>query len=162
VLFLKKHRRKRGELMEWTTHALSGLVAGYLVTNDWRGAAVGAVASIIPDLDEPKSKFGKPFFFISIPLNKLLGHRTLTHSLLFIILASTIFYPFSPLVALATMAGIAVHIAGDMLTGRVQLLYPLPRRLGIKVSRFNYVAIDLFTRIALSVIVVWGFWKEIF
>lgn len=148
--------------MEWTTHALSGLAAGYLVTNDWRGAAIGAIAGVIPDLDEPKSKFGKPFFFISIPLNKLLGHRTFTHSLLFIILASAVIYPFSPLVAHATMAGIAAHIVGDMMTGRVQLLYPLPKRLGIKVSRFNYVAIDLFTRIALSVIVVWGLWKEIF
>src|SRR5699024_12259082 len=31
----------------------------------------------------PKSKFGKVFFPISYPINNLVGHRTLTHSLPF-------------------------------------------------------------------------------
>lgn len=148
--------------MEWTTHALSGLAAGYLVTGDWRGAVVGAVASVIPDLDEPKSKFGKPFFFISMPINLLIGHRTFTHSLLFALLMGVIVYPFSPLLSLATTTGIAAHILGDMLTGRVQLLYPLENKVGIKVSRFSYTVIDMFTRAALSVLIALVIWKDIF
>ena len=148
--------------MEWTTHALSGLTVGYLVTGDWRGAVVGTVASVIPDLDEPKSKFGKPLFFISMPINLLIGHRTFTHSLLFALLIGVMVYPFSPFLSLATMTGIAAHILGDILTGRVQLLYPLKNKVGIKVSRFSYVAIDIFTRLALSIIAVLVIWKEIF
>lgn len=148
--------------MEWTTHALSGLAGGYFVTNDWRGAVVGAVASMIPDLDEPKSKVGRPLFFISLPLNQLVGHRTLTHSLLFVFLMTAFIFPFSPLVAGATMAGLTAHIIGDMLTGRVQLFFPFQKTfVGIKVSRFGYTLIDFMTRVFLSIIVIFAIWKEI-
>lgn len=117
--------------MEWSTHALSGMIAGYTVTGgDWRGAVVGGIAGVLPDLDEPKSKFGKLFFFIAIPLNSIFGHRTFTHSLLFTSLAGIFIYPFTELwVALSVSAGILAHIAGDMLTGKVKLFYPVYGRL---------------------------------
>lgn len=144
--------------MEWTTHALSGVALGYTVTNDWKLALVSGLFAVIPDLDEPKSKFGKPFFFISFPINQIFGHRTLTHSLLFtaVLGLTTVF--FSPLFSIAAMLGILAHIIGDMLTGKVQLLYPCKLKLGISVSRTNYLLMDRIVRvITLLLVCVFGY-----
>lgn len=141
--------------IEWTTHMLSGAVAGYAVTSDWKGAVVGGVAGVVPDLDEPKSKFGKVLLFVSIPLNKLFGHRTLTHSLLFAVLAGLLLWPFiGQPYAFAAVLGILVHVAEDMLTGRVQVLYPKRKWVGISVSRFGFFLMDRFVRIGL---ILWVF-----
>lgn len=148
--------------MEWTTHALSGLAVGYLISNDWKCAVVGAIASIIPDIDEPKSKFGRPLFFISIPINELFGHRTFTHSLLFVLLMFVVTYSFSPSISFATMAGISAHIIGDMITGRVRLLYPHKAKIGVNVSRFGYRLIDFTTRFSLTLIIGIVLWKKAF
>lgn len=148
--------------MEWTTHALSGLVLGYMVTNDWKGAAVGGVAGVIPDLDEPRSKFGKIFFFLSIPLNQIFGHRTFTHSLLFAVLIGLIVHLFSsPLIAIASVSGILAHIIGDMLTGRVKLLYPLKTSIGIQISRAGYIVMDRVTRLVLTLVIGIAVWNYI-
>ncbi len=148
--------------MEWTTHALSGVATGYLITNDWKGAVAGGVASVIPDLDEPRSKFGKPFFFISIPLNKLVGHRTLTHSMLFALsigLIGLIVFDFQ--IATALFVGLLAHIVGDMITGKVQLLFPLQTKVGLKVSRINYILIDRIVRVALLIFVALTIYKDV-
>ena len=103
--------------MEWSTHALSGIVAGYTLTGgDWKGAAVGGIAAVIPDLDEPKSKFRKLFFFISISVHSLFSHRTFTHSLLFASVTGILLCPFVELwVTYAIVGGILAHILGDIL-----------------------------------------------
>jgi len=44
--------------------------------------ALVSVGSILPDLDHPKSTIGRLLLPISLYLNKKVGHRTLTHSLL--------------------------------------------------------------------------------
>lgn len=128
--------------MEWSSHALSGMVLGYAVTGDWKLSLVSGLTALISDLDEPRSKFGKPLFFISIPLNQVFGHRTFTHSLLFvgIIGLITTFISFS--LALASVLGVFSHILGDLVTGRVKLLYPNKKGFGLRFSRFSYVLID--------------------
>lgn len=136
--------------MEWTTHALSGIALGFVVTNDWKGAAIAGIASVIPDLDEPRSKFGKVFFFISIPVSMIFKHRTFTHSILFTLLSVSLlsmFLTFSQ--ALAAGIGIASHIIGDMMTGRVHLLYPFNGSFGMDVNRLNYMLLDRIVRISL-------------
>lgn len=48
--------------MEWRTHLLSGIAAGYVVTGgDWRAAVVGGIAGIIPDLDEHNQNLEKSY-----------------------------------------------------------------------------------------------------
>lgn len=49
---------------------------------------VGTFFSILPDIDNPRSFIGRLFFFISGPLDRKFGHRTLTHSFLFMLLIS--------------------------------------------------------------------------
>ncbi len=142
--------------MEWTTHMLSGIVAGYAVSGgDWRGAVIGGVAGVIPDLDEHKSKFGKVFFPISYVINKSFGHRTLTHSLLFAVTIGIFLMPFFELyIWLSVTSGILAHIAGDMLTGKVKFLYPCKRSIGISVSPLTFKFIDKVTAVILLIIIM--------
>src|SRR5699024_7452455 len=143
--------------MEWTTHALSGIVAGYAVSGgDWKGAVVGGIAGVIPDLDEHKSKFGKLFFPVSYIINKIFGHRTLTHSLLFVvIIGSDLMLFFDSWVWLSASVGILVHFAGDMLTGKVKFLYPYQKSIGLSVGQFTFVLMDRGTRTLLALIVLY-------
>lgn len=48
-----------------------GLIGGLLIV----------VTSILPDIDHPPAKIGRLFWFVSVPLERRFGHRTLTHSL---------------------------------------------------------------------------------
>jgi len=43
---------------------------------------VAAVAALLPDVDNPKSFIGRMLFFLSGPIDRRYGHRTITHSLL--------------------------------------------------------------------------------
>lgn len=131
---------------------------GYTVTGgDWRGAVIGGIAGVIPDLDEPKSKFGRLFFFISIPIHFVFGHRTFTHSMLFSLLAGILIYPFTGWwAALSVCAGILAHIAGDMLTGKVKLFYPSNRSVGISIPSGMFMLIDCITRSVLILYISWA------
>lgn len=149
--------------MEWKTHLLSGVVAGYSITGgDWRGALIGGVAGIVPDLDEPKSKFGKIFFFISIPLSMFFAHRTFTHSLLFVLLSSVLALTFLDSdMTLAIIVGLLSHIVADMLTGKVQLFYPYKKGVGIPIPRSFFILIDRVTRYVLLLVVIWWLWEKV-
>jgi inner membrane protein len=125
----------------------------------------GGIAGMLPDIDEPQSHIGKPFFFLSIPINKIFGHRTLTHSLLFVLALGLVLWPFFPSsIVLGAVAGMLAHTAGDMATGKVKLLYPLPYSIGIPVPRLGYLVIDRITRYGVGIAVVlfvgnqaWGY-----
>src|SRR5699024_9162452 len=148
--------------MEWSTHMLSGVVAGYLVSDDYKGAIVGGIAGVISYLDEPKSKFGKVFFPISYPINNLVGHRTLTHSLPFALVLGMIFYIFtSSLVAYAVTAGILAHAIGDMLTGKVKFLYPLNKSIGIIIPDSTFVLMDRLIRYSLLILICIFVFREL-
>ena len=47
---------------------------------DWIGWLLAAVASLLPDIDLPTSKIGRLLFWLSVPLERRFGHRTITHS----------------------------------------------------------------------------------
>ena len=47
---------------------------------DWIGWLLAAAASLLPDVDLPPAKIGRLFWFLSGPLERRFGHRTLTHS----------------------------------------------------------------------------------
>lgn len=139
--------------LEWPTHLLSGITAGYLITNDWQGFVIGGAAALIPDLDEPKSKFGKLVPFVSVPLNKLFGHRTFTHSLLFVVFIGLLVAIVQDAQAgLIAMAGVVSLIVGDMLTGKVKLMYPLKKSYGVLIPKGSFLIIDRITFVSLCVI----------
>lgn len=51
----------------------------------------GVLGSLMPDIDLPRSTLGRLFPFISHPLERHFGHRTITHSFLGWIIATVIF-----------------------------------------------------------------------
>ena len=52
---------------------------------DWVSWALAAGASLLPDVDLPPAKIGRLFWFVSVPLERRFGHRTLTHSALMLL-----------------------------------------------------------------------------
>src|SRR5699024_10381616 len=135
---------------------LSGVVAGYAVSGgDWRGAVVGGIAGVVRDLDEDKSRLGKVFFPLSYSINKIFGHLTLTPSVLFVVGIGFVFFVFFVSCSWQSATfGILAHIAGDMLTGKVQLLYPSKMAIGIGVGPMSFKIIDRVTALTLLIIVL--------
>lgn len=95
------------------------------------GALLAAsIGSLLPDLDTPKSLLGRCFWFIASPLEKAVGHRGLTHSLLaiplYLLLALPLWF-LSPVWAYALVGGALSHLAIDTLTKQgIKLLWPTP------------------------------------
>ena len=111
------------------------LLAGAAVY-DWdvpAGALVAAsVGSLLPDLDTPKSILGRLFWFLASPLEKAVGHRGFTHSLLalpiYLVLALPLWF-LDPIWAYALVGGALSHIAIDTLTKQgIKLMWPSPPR----------------------------------
>lgn len=92
-------------------------------------ALVIAVASILPDIDTAASFPGRAIPFISKTLERRFGHRTLTHSVIFIVALATILLPARLLSAdlyICILAGYASHPFLDTMTVHgVKLFYPL-------------------------------------
>jgi inner membrane protein len=135
--------------MTWSTHALAGLSALWLleilpagITVDNIGSVVAAavLGALLPDLDAAESKIKhvqiagiKPFAPLSIALHRGLGHRGLLHSLAGLGFVAAVSIPptqwwgWQPSVAL--LLGYASHLAADALTrSGIPLLYPRKKR----------------------------------
>ena len=92
------------------------------------GAAIGG---LIPDIDHPESFLGYAIQPISTFLMETVGHRTLTHSLLFLFLISVIGAMFHIVLGIGIGIGILSHIVLDLLTPNsngVAFLYPFCKR----------------------------------
>lgn len=124
--------------MKYQTHIAGGIVLGVCASSffDYPPAptviyyAGILIGSLLPDLDHTKSFLGKKLRFISKPLFKLVGHRTLTHSLFMIVLGLEMIRlsSYHPMVVGLTL-GIISHILLDILTPQgVALLYPFSRK----------------------------------
>ncbi len=101
-----------------------------------QGVVATAAGSLLPDIDLPTSAIGRPFFPIASWINRKIGHRTLTHSilgiLLFGLLAFAVSWPLSAWLRASAGSyawfltlGFASHILVDTLnkTG-VDLFWP--------------------------------------
>lgn len=106
---------------------------------DYRQTAVmtGIVAfgSLFPDIDHPSSILGRPLYPISKIINKLFGHRGVTHSLILYVAVGLVSYFIFPLywpITCAFLFGVLSHIIMDFLNpGGVPLLYPLKKRFNL-------------------------------
>ena len=92
------------------------------------------IASMLPDIDHTKSLIGKIFFPISKYLNRNYGHRTLTHTLLFLILGTVITgilernFTGDTTYSKLFFFGYLSHLIFDMMTVQgVPLFYPFSR-----------------------------------
>ena len=94
---------------------------------------IAAVSSLLPDIDLPPSKIGRLFWFLSVPLERRFGHRTLTHSLVVVLAVAVLSWPLTliaPLYWGCVVGGYGSHLWIDMLNIRgVDLFWPSPMRL---------------------------------
>ncbi|WP_373975037.1 metal-dependent hydrolase [Chitinibacter sp. SCUT-21] len=101
--------------------------------------AIAGAAGLLPDLDHPKSTFGRIVPYISLPLAAIFGHRGFTHSLLMVVAMVYVLltyhenhnWPVLPLVV-----GYLSHIIGDMLTpSGVPLLWPVKQKFSLNLFK---------------------------
>ena len=132
--------------MNGRTHLLLGLASGFAVSatvpptlhpHDFMVKAgiilLAGSASLLPDIDHPKSIISGYLIGFGGAVRLLASHRTWTHSLIFAVLMCLAAFVGSvslfPQVVTATALGIGSHLAADMLTpAGVPLLLPLSRR----------------------------------
>ncbi|REH74500.1 metal-dependent hydrolase [Staphylococcus felis] len=125
--------------MTGKTHSAAGLLIGAVVARHFElnlieavtCIVISGVASIFPDICHTQSKIGKHFRILSLFIKHMFGHRTLTHSLIFMgliffllhMLQIPIYY------MIGVICGMLSHVILDMLTPRgVKLFFPLPIR----------------------------------
>ena len=88
--------------------------------------------SLLPDVDLPPARIGRLCWFVSVPLERRFGHRTLTHSLLLLVTLAVVSYPLAlirPLYWGCVVGGYWSHLWIDMLNVRgVDLFWPAPVR----------------------------------
>lgn len=122
--------------MMGTTHALLGAACGWSISGEPLGAAVGALAGLLPDLDHPQSLLGRRLWPVAWTLNKAFGHRSALHSLAALLLVALAARALLPDWWQIVAVGYASHLLADALTvAGVPLLWPLKFRfrfLGIR------------------------------
>lgn len=137
--------------MNGRTHLMLGLAAGVAVAAtvpEYTGLVfpgsdhvvraglifIAGVASLLPDIDHPKSLLSGYAIGIGGAVRMLASHRTWTHSLLFMAVIVGITFWASgqgswTAPALAALIGMSSHILADMATpAGVPILLPLSRR----------------------------------
>jgi len=113
------------------TGFLSSMIFGINISMSWQTIVVCMIASLFPDIDNPKSLIGFLFYPISKYLYSRVGHRTITHSLVFmgITYVGIAFveqtFTGAKLYCHIWVLALFVHVLLDSFTVMgVQLLYP--------------------------------------
>lgn len=97
-----------------------------------------AIGSLLPDIDHPKSYLGNKVPIIPTLLYTTVGHRSLTHSLLFAAIMGTLLGLIDIPLGIGMFIGIISHILLDMLTPQgVSYLYPFKKK-RIKWFKFRH------------------------
>lgn len=110
------------------------LLAGDIAPLD---VAFALLLGLAPDLDTSKSSVGSLACSISVPLERRVGHRTATHSLLALMLVAGAAYLLAPHYWLALAGAYASHILLDLLIGvqGVRLFWPMQQFLTLTAWR---------------------------
>ena len=115
--------------------AITGITASFWDINIFSNQSfviTTIIGSLLPDIDKPNSLLGRLFFPISKFIDRRWGHRTITHSLIFHLIVTLIFYfaeyilnnPNYHLTFIFSIA-VLVHFFCDMVTvSGVPLFYP--------------------------------------
>ena len=119
--------------MTGKTHIVGGIVASLayaqFVNHDpliMLGA--GVVGALLPDICHGGSKIGRKLPILSKLINMIFGHRTFTHSLLFLVIVAFLLNTFIPNEAVKAgfLAGMVSHYVLDMATKNgIKLLFPI-------------------------------------
>lgn len=136
--------------MQGNTHIVGGITASLAFaqfSNDNPLVLVGAgvIGALLPDICHRGSKIGRKFPIVSKLVNMVFGHRSFTHSLLFLLFMSLVLHTFVPYeaISIGIIIGMASHIVLDMCTKKgvklffpatISIRFPLTTKTGSKVE----------------------------
>ncbi len=148
--------------MLFKTHLAFGFLIGLLslsifkVSFPFLFVFLVTIFSSLPDIDHPKSKIGRKFFFISIPISWIFKHRGFFHSIfpVFILFFGLSYFNLNFL-ALTVAIGYIAHLLGDAVTKEgINFLHPVstfriqgPMTTGATLEFFIFyiiIALDIF------------------
>jgi len=119
--------------MQGNTHIVGGITASLAFaqfSNDNPLVLVGAgvIGALLPDICHRGSKIGRTFPLIAKLVTTVFGHRSFTHSLLFLFLIGMLLHTFIPYksISIGILLGMASHVLLDMGTKKgVKLFFPV-------------------------------------
>lgn len=119
--------------MTGNTHIMGGIAAGLAYAhlaneNPLIMVGAGIVGALLPDICHSGSKIGKRLPLLSKTVNAIFGHRTFTHSLLFLVIIAVLMNNFFPyeVVKIGLLVGMISHYLLDMATKNgIQLFFPI-------------------------------------
>jgi inner membrane protein len=97
------------------THLATGVLVSAAITTNPMGILVGAIASLLPDIDEPTSMISRRVPILP-SIFAMFGHRKITHSLLGLFLFSLVVFFIAKEYLLVFMAAYLSHLILDSLT----------------------------------------------
>lgn len=118
------------------THTVFGLLTSAVafslssspLSRDYGAMSGAVIGSLLPDVDSPTSAMGRLVPFVSAPLERRWGHRTVTHSLLALAGVAVLAVPLlllSRTAYIALLIGYVSHLVADCATkSGVPLFYP--------------------------------------
>ena len=136
------------------THAAFALTCGLIAGVPETGLGLLAAGALLPDLDHPQSALGRLLFFLSMPINRYLGHRRSWHGFFLwglVTLSGLFFPPLSPLSWIG--AGALSHVFLDCLNvSGVQALSPFSEKICVLFDRRFRIVTGSQAELALLVI----------
>ena len=140
--------------MTGKTHASCGILVGTLAIEYYKTdlftsvtiVVLAVIASLLPDICHTQSKIGRKIRIVSFFIRLLFGHRTFTHSILFIVIIGLGLYVIqTPQYYFMTIiTGLISHVILDMLTPKgVKLFYPIPLTVKLPITFKTGGLVDL-------------------
>ncbi|ETP70798.1 membrane protein [Planococcus glaciei] len=120
--------------------------------------SAGVVGAILPDICHGGSKIGRALPVLSKIINTLFGHRTFTHSLLFLLLVGALLKatPLHEAAVAGILVGMASHFLLDMATKRgIKLLFPFKLNVRFPLTTTTGGTVEYFVFAALSLLSVY-------
>jgi len=104
---------------------------------DGVGLICALVGALLPDIDHPKSWVGRRLWLISRLISSVFGHRGFTHSLFAVVLGgmAVLAQGADGRWLMPVVVGYLSHLAADLVSGGIPLLWPLRRNVAIRLCR---------------------------
>jgi len=149
--------------MTGKTHIIGGLAASlaFAQVSNYDPVILtgaGVIGALVPDICHGGSKIGRTFPVVSKVISKVFGHRSFTHSFLFLFLMGVLLntYVSNEAVVAGILVGMVSHMILDMATKNgIKLLFPFKVRVRFPLTTRTGGAVESVVFSALSLLSVY-------
>lgn len=142
-----------------------GMNAAYDISSFAGIIGTTVLFSIVPDICHAGSRLGKKIWPISSLIALIFGHRTLTHSIFFMLLTGILLIVLNvnTIYVISAILGVISHLLLDMLTPRgVTLFFPIDKKIVFPFTFKTGGILDLSLATTFSVLTMYLFYIEMF